>query len=113
MWTSPQPREVVSQIFLAISLVLGIPSTIIFLYSAWGSVQLYVLTPPRATPSSPTGNAIVDGLVAGALLVGKVFSLANGAAEWVIRVCAVVSLCLTLIAAILFAIARGLHASRT
>lgn len=45
--------------------------------------------------------------------MGKAFSLANAAAEWVTWVLTIVSLCLTVVAAILFAISRGLHASRT
>jgi hypothetical protein len=113
MWTSTQPREIIAQAFLVISLLLGIPSVIVFVCSAWGSIELHVATSPKATPSSATGNLIVDGLVAGASLVGKAFSLANSTAEWLMRASAFVSLSLTVVAAVLFVIARGLHASRS
>lgn len=67
----------------------------------------------QATPSTPTGNAIIDGLVWGASVVAKAVSLANRGAEWVMGVAAILSLCITIVAAILFAIARGLHGNRT
>jgi uncharacterized membrane protein YhdT len=113
MWTSPQPREVVAVMFLAVSLLLGIPAAFVFVCSACGWMGVYFLTPSKATPSTPTGNAIIDGLVWGTSVVAKAISLANRGAEWVMGVAAVISLGITVVAAVLFAIARGLHGNRT
>src|ERR1700688_601838 len=93
-------------------MVLGIPSGILFLLTTWDAVRLHMLTPAKDSPSSPTGNLLIDGLVAGASLAGKALSLAGVAAEWVLRGVAVAAFLIASVAAILFVIGRGLHAGR-
>jgi hypothetical protein len=67
---------------LAGPLLLGIPAAFVFVCSACGWMGVYFLTPSKATPSTPTGNAIIDGLVWGTSVVAKVISLANHGAEY-------------------------------
>jgi len=98
--------------FQGVALVLGIPSLILFAYLAWGAIQLHMVAPPKAISQSPVGNPIIDLLTAAAALFVKSVSLVGSAAEWAIRIAAVALFLLTAVAAVLFAIARGLHAGR-
>ena len=112
MWTVSQPRELVAQIFHIASLLLGIPSVVLFVYVAWGLVQVHFLRPPRVTPGSPTGNPIIDGLTAVAMFFAKGFSLFSSAMEWAMTAAVVVLFILSVFAAVLFVIGRGLHSGR-
>jgi len=96
--------------FYVASLVLGIPSALLFVVSTWGSVQLHFSASPKATSGPPTGNSIIDGLTAGATLLAQGFSFAGNAAGWVLTGAAVASFVLTADAAILFMTSRGLNA---
>jgi hypothetical protein len=106
-------RELVARLYLGISMVLGIPSGIVFLFTAWDAVRIHMLMPAKSSPSSPTGNLIVDGLVAGASLIGKAFWFAGAVGEWVLRAVALAAFLIAAVAAVLFVIGRGLHAGRT
>ena len=111
--TATQPREIVAQMFFAGSLFIGIPSALLFVYIGWGWLELHLLKPPDTSASPHTGNLIIDGLATGAALFGKSLSLMNIAAEWVMGLVAAAAFILSMLAAVLFAVSRGLHAGRT
>jgi hypothetical protein len=113
MWTPSHPRALVAQMFLVVSLLMGIPSALLFVFSAWGSIDLHFSAPPQPGPEAPIGHPIFDALTACARFIAKAFSFLGNAAEWALTALAVASLVLTALAVLLFLISRGLHAART
>ena len=105
-----QQRHLVAGAFHAASLVLGIPSSIAFVFLVWESVRLHF--GPSGTATGATGNQLIDLFVQGFRLFGKLFAFLGGAAKWAFTLLAVASLVIIVAAVILFFIARGLHAGR-
>ncbi len=112
MTAAIQHRHVVTWIFYAASAVLGIPSAIAFVFFAWGLIQMHYLDPGPISPSSPTGNQLIDGLVAGGSIIGKAFAFAGGAMSWAMTIFTIGASIILVIAAVLLLIARGLNAGR-
>jgi hypothetical protein len=98
-------------VFHAASLVLGIPSCIAFVFLAWESVRLHLMT-PAATNAGPSGNQLINLFIGGFRLFGKLFAFLGEAGKWVILMLAVASFLALVFAVMLFFTARGLNAGQ-
>lgn len=106
-----QHRHLVAVLFHSVSLVLGIPSTIAFLFFVWESLRFRVPTPARK--SGPSGDQLIDLLVSGFRLLGRFFEFFAGATQFILLIAAAVSFVGALLAVLLFMTGRGINSGRS
>ena len=99
----------VANFFYAASAMLGIPSALGFLYTAFQLVQMQVNGPRPATPVAPDADNMLKVIDGATKIAAAPFRFLAWAGQWVIVVAVILSILILLLSAVLFFTARGLH----
>ena len=105
-------RHVVATAFQVVSLFIGIPSLVAFVYCGWQSMRLFLGEQNVAGESGRTGNDLIDGFVFGFRLFAKGFGFLAGAAQWILVLVTAVSFGAVMFSVALFVTGRGLSGGR-
>jgi hypothetical protein len=99
-------RQVASG-FQVAGFVLGIPSLLAVLFFGGSAITLRMMTPPDS-PTGHAGPSLVNYLVDGARLLGKIFGFIGAVGQTLFTIIACVALVVLLFAVLCFFTGRGL-----